>query len=112
MDYQPRRRPCFRALIRDLNSLITSGEPWDGAGRGGQALAPHAALTARLPPDYELLLDLSPTDVALRESFWGYEPLATCQDPTHFEERHLKYISLLGKVRGGQRGPHSPRLSA
>lgn len=33
-----------------------------------------------------------------------------CQDPTHFEERHLKYISLLGKVRGEQGGP--PRLSA
>ncbi|XP_075031689.1 tyrosine-protein kinase JAK3 [Calonectris borealis] len=75
MDYQPRRRPCFRALIRDLNSLITS--------------------------DYELLSDLSPTDVTLRDSFWGYEPLAMCQDPTHFEERHLKYISLLGKGNFG-----------
>ncbi|XP_054037725.1 tyrosine-protein kinase JAK3 isoform X1 [Rissa tridactyla] len=75
MDYQPGRRPCFRALIRDLNSLITS--------------------------DYELLSDLSPTDVTLRDSFWGYEPLATCQDPTHFEERHLKYISLLGKGNFG-----------
>ncbi|NXJ96471.1 JAK3 kinase, partial [Corythaixoides concolor] len=75
MDYQPRRRPCFRALIRDLNGLITS--------------------------DYELLSDLSPTDVTLRDSFWGYEPLAVCQDPTHFEERHLKYISLLGKGNFG-----------
>ncbi|KFO64750.1 Tyrosine-protein kinase JAK3, partial [Corvus brachyrhynchos] len=25
MEYEPQRRPCFRALIRDLNSLITSG---------------------------------------------------------------------------------------
>ncbi|XP_074784410.1 tyrosine-protein kinase JAK3 [Athene noctua] len=75
MDYQPRRRPSFRALIRDLNSLITS--------------------------DYELLSDLSPTDATLRDSFWGYEPLAMCQDPTHFEERHLKYISLLGKGNFG-----------
>ncbi|NXS48810.1 JAK3 kinase, partial [Balaeniceps rex] len=75
MDYQPCRRPCFRALIRDLNSLITS--------------------------DYELLSDLSPTDVMLRDSFWGYEPLTMCQDPTHFEERHLKYISLLGKGNFG-----------
>ncbi|KAM9265266.1 tyrosine-protein kinase JAK3 [Morus bassanus] len=75
MDYQPCRRPCFRALIRDLNSLITS--------------------------DYELLSDLSPTDMVLRESFWGYEPLTMCQDPTHFEERHLKYISLLGKGNFG-----------
>lgn len=32
MDYQPCRRPCFRALIRDLNSLITSGEPRDAVG--------------------------------------------------------------------------------
>ncbi|NXL68380.1 JAK3 kinase, partial [Chordeiles acutipennis] len=75
MDYEPRRRPCFRALIRDLNSLITS--------------------------DYELLSDLSPTDVMLRDSFWGYEPLTMSQDPTHFEERHLKYISLLGKGNFG-----------
>ncbi|NXX62929.1 JAK3 kinase, partial [Scopus umbretta] len=75
MDYQPHRRPCFRALIRDLNSLITS--------------------------DYELLSDPSPSDVMLRDSFWGYEPLAMCQDPTHFEERHLKYISLLGKGNFG-----------
>ncbi|PKK17884.1 hypothetical protein A306_00000141 [Columba livia] len=75
MDYQPGRRPGFRALIRDLNSLITS--------------------------DYELLSDLSPSDVMLRDSFWGYEPLTMCQDPTHFEERHLKYISLLGKGNFG-----------
>ncbi|NXJ86535.1 JAK3 kinase, partial [Trogon melanurus] len=75
MDYEPRHRPCFRALIRDLNSLITS--------------------------DYELLSDLSSADVTLRDSFWGYEPLAMCQDPTHFEERHLKYISLLGKGNFG-----------
>ncbi|XP_075380055.1 tyrosine-protein kinase JAK3 [Mycteria americana] len=75
MDYQPCRRPCFRALIRDLNNLMTS--------------------------NYELLLDLSPTNVTLRDSFWGYEPLAMCQDPTHFEERHLKYISLLGKGNFG-----------
>ncbi|NXP05465.1 JAK3 kinase, partial [Thinocorus orbignyianus] len=75
MDYQPGHRPCFRALIRDLNSLITS--------------------------DYELLSELSPTDVTLRDSFWGYEPLAVGQDPSHFEERHLKYISLLGKGNFG-----------
>ncbi|XP_065515024.1 tyrosine-protein kinase JAK3 isoform X4 [Lathamus discolor] len=75
MDYEPWRRPCFRSLIRDLNSLITS--------------------------DYELLLDLSPADVVLRDSFWGCEPLTMCQDPTCFEERHLKYISLLGKGNFG-----------
>ncbi|NXK55318.1 JAK3 kinase, partial [Chauna torquata] len=75
MDYQPCGRPCFRALIRDLNSLITS--------------------------DYELLSDLSPTDVTLRDSFWGYEHVAVGQDPALFEERHLKYISLLGKGNFG-----------
>ncbi|NXS76677.1 JAK3 kinase, partial [Pandion haliaetus] len=100
MDYRPHHRPCFRALIRDLNSLITSGEPWDSAG-GGQALAPPQCPHHLPPPDYELLSDLSPTDVTLRDSFWGYEPLAMCQDPTHFEERHLKYISLLGKGNFG-----------
>ncbi|NXY00279.1 JAK3 kinase, partial [Centropus bengalensis] len=98
MDYQPPRRPCFRALIRDLNSLITSGEPWHRAGNG---IGTPAVASPPPSPDYELLSDLSPTDVALRDSFWGYEPLALSQDPTHFEERHLKYISLLGKGNFG-----------
>ncbi|KAM7025437.1 tyrosine-protein kinase JAK3 [Acridotheres tristis] len=75
MEYEPQRRPCFRALIRDLNSLITS--------------------------DYELLSDLSPTDVALRDGFWGHDSLAMSHDPEHFQERHLKYISLLGKGNFG-----------
>ncbi|NXD84695.1 JAK3 kinase, partial [Halcyon senegalensis] len=99
MDYEPQRRPCFRALIRDLNSLITSGESRDGAGDG--LWTPTVPSLPDPPPDYELLSDLSPTDVTLRDSFWGYEPLTTCQDPTHFEERHLKYISLLGKGNFG-----------
>uniref|UniRef100_A0A8C5IHT7 non-specific protein-tyrosine kinase n=1 Tax=Junco hyemalis TaxID=40217 RepID=A0A8C5IHT7_JUNHY len=75
MEYEPQRRPCFRALIRDLNSLITS--------------------------DYELLSDLSPADVTLRDGFWGHECLAMSQDPEQFQERHLKYISLLGKGNFG-----------
>ncbi|XP_038019395.1 LOW QUALITY PROTEIN: tyrosine-protein kinase JAK3-like, partial [Motacilla alba alba] len=75
MEYEPPRRPCFRALIRDLNSLITS--------------------------DYELLSDLSPADVTLRDGFWGHDSLAMSQDPEHFQERHLKYISLLGKGNFG-----------
>ncbi|NXR63695.1 JAK3 kinase, partial [Rhadina sibilatrix] len=75
MEYEPQRRPCFRALIRDLNSLITS--------------------------DYELLSELSPADVTLRDGFWGHDSLAMSQDPEHFQERHLKYISLLGKGNFG-----------
>ncbi|XP_030324348.1 tyrosine-protein kinase JAK3 isoform X1 [Calypte anna] len=75
MDYEPGHRPCFRALLRDLNSLISS--------------------------DYELLSDLSPPELRLRNCFWGYEPLAPSQGPQHFEERHLKYISLLGKGNFG-----------
>ncbi|NWU87939.1 JAK3 kinase, partial [Onychorhynchus coronatus] len=98
MEYEPQRRPCFRALIRDLNSLITSGGPrgW-GGGRGGPPQRPHHPP----PPDYELLSDLSPVDVTLRDSLWGHEPLAVGQDPEHFQERHLKYISLLGKGNFG-----------
>ncbi|XP_021234698.1 tyrosine-protein kinase JAK3 [Numida meleagris] len=75
MHYAPGRRPCFRAVIRDINSLISS--------------------------DYELLSELSPTDVTLRESFWGYEHVAVGHGPALFEERHLKYISLLGKGNFG-----------
>lgn len=75
MRYAPSRRPCFRAIIRDINSLISS--------------------------DYELLSELSPGDVTLRESCWGYEHVAAGHGPAQFEERHLKYISLLGKGNFG-----------
>ena len=34
MAYEPGQRPSFRAVIRDLNSLITSGAHW--ARQGGQ----------------------------------------------------------------------------
>lgn len=34
MAYESGQRPSFRAIIRDLNSLITSGAHW--AGQGGQ----------------------------------------------------------------------------
>ncbi|XP_053159554.1 tyrosine-protein kinase JAK3 [Hemicordylus capensis] len=70
MDYSPPRRPAFRALIRDLNCLITS--------------------------DYELLSDLPMTD-----SFGGPTDMSTYQGPTIFEDRHLKYISVLGKGNFG-----------
>ncbi|XP_059576021.1 tyrosine-protein kinase JAK3 [Alligator mississippiensis] len=75
MDYQPRGRPSFRAILRDLNSLITS--------------------------DYELLSDLSPSDLPARDGFWDYANAPLCQDPALFEERHLKYISVLGKGNFG-----------
>uniref|UniRef100_A0A8B9VH49 Tyrosine-protein kinase n=1 Tax=Anas zonorhyncha TaxID=75864 RepID=A0A8B9VH49_9AVES len=68
MDYEPRARPCFRALIRDLNSLITSGEH----GEGGTGTDPDPQRSPRC-----------------------------LTDPTLFEERHLKYISLLGKGNFG-----------
>ncbi|XP_044276961.1 tyrosine-protein kinase JAK3 [Varanus komodoensis] len=70
MQYDPRRRPAFRAIMRELNSLTTS--------------------------DYELLSDLPATD-----HFAGYMDPSLCQDPTLFEDRHLKYISLLGKGNFG-----------
>lgn len=35
MAYEPGQRPSFRAIIRDLNSLITSGAHWAQQGRQG-----------------------------------------------------------------------------
>ncbi|XP_063003281.1 tyrosine-protein kinase JAK3 [Elgaria multicarinata webbii] len=70
MDYEPRRRPAFRAIIRDLNGLITS--------------------------DYELLSDLLATN-----NFAGYPDPSLSQDLALFEDRHLKYISILGKGNFG-----------
>uniref|UniRef100_A0A5F8G8A0 Tyrosine-protein kinase n=1 Tax=Monodelphis domestica TaxID=13616 RepID=A0A5F8G8A0_MONDO len=75
MEYTPHLRPSFRAIIRDLNSLITS--------------------------DYELLSDLSPSAMAARDGLWSSTHQMAGQDPTLFEERHLKYISLLGKGNFG-----------
>lgn len=43
MTYEPSHRPSFRAVIRDLNNLITSGAPW--ARQGGQDL--HVVLGAQ-----------------------------------------------------------------
>ncbi|XP_021493818.1 tyrosine-protein kinase JAK3 [Meriones unguiculatus] len=75
MDYDPGRRPSFRAILRDLNGLITS--------------------------DYELLSDPTPGSLSPRDELCGGTPLSACQDPSIFEERHLKYISLLGKGNFG-----------
>ncbi|XP_017356752.1 tyrosine-protein kinase JAK3 isoform X1 [Cebus imitator] len=75
MDYEPVRRPSFRAVIRDLNSLISA--------------------------DYELLSDPTPGALAPRDGLWNGTQLYACQDPTIFEERHLKYISQLGKGNFG-----------
>ncbi|XP_045409427.1 tyrosine-protein kinase JAK3 isoform X3 [Lemur catta] len=75
MAYDPGQRPSFRAVIRDLNNLITS--------------------------DYELLSDPTPGALAPRDGLWNGAQLYACQDPTIFEERHLKYISQLGKGNFG-----------
>ncbi|XP_066888563.1 tyrosine-protein kinase JAK3 isoform X9 [Kogia breviceps] len=75
MAYEPGQRPSFRAVIRDLNSLITS--------------------------DYELLSDPTPGALLPHDGLWNGAQLYACQDPTIFEERHLKYISQLGKGNFG-----------
>ncbi|XP_069504843.1 tyrosine-protein kinase JAK3 [Ambystoma mexicanum] len=74
-NYRPDLRPSFRAIIRDLNSLITS--------------------------DYELLADVSPRDQLGKDSFWPYMNILGYDDATIYEERHLKYISVLGKGNFG-----------
>uniref|UniRef100_A0A9L0JE41 Tyrosine-protein kinase n=1 Tax=Equus asinus TaxID=9793 RepID=A0A9L0JE41_EQUAS len=75
MAYERGHRPSFRGIIRDLNSLITS--------------------------DYELLSDPTPGALAPRDGLWNGAQLYACQDPTIYEERHLKYISQLGKGNFG-----------
>lgn len=50
------------------------------------------------PTDYELLSEPTPGALAPREGLWGGAQFYACQDPTIYEERHLKYISQLGKV--------------
>ncbi|XP_071386730.1 tyrosine-protein kinase JAK2 [Centroberyx affinis] len=72
MHYQAAFRPSCRSIIRQLNSLITS--------------------------DYVILHAIEP--VAQRGSFWRALSPAH-QDQTVFEERHLRYISPLGKGNFG-----------
>ncbi|KAG8595609.1 hypothetical protein GDO81_001572, partial [Engystomops pustulosus] len=74
MDYEPDFRPSFRAVIRELNSLFT--------------------------PDYELLAesDLLPN---MRVGVFGFSGGFEDRDPTHFEERHLKFLQQLGKGNFG-----------
>lgn len=59
---------------------------------------------AHVTPDYELLSDPTPGSLSPREELCSGAQLHACQDPTIFEERHLKYISLLGKVGGAAGG--------
>ncbi|XP_041086024.1 tyrosine-protein kinase JAK2-like [Polyodon spathula] len=75
MDYQPGLRPSFRGIIRQLNSLITS--------------------------DYELLCDLRPSAVPEKDTFWRCLNVTDRQEPTLYEERHLRYIYRLGKGNFG-----------
>ncbi|XP_051893663.1 LOW QUALITY PROTEIN: tyrosine-protein kinase JAK2-like [Pristis pectinata] len=74
MNYQPELRPSFRATIRELNRLNTS--------------------------DYERLCDLSPSNLPNTNDFWHCVAMRK-QEDANFEERHLKFISMLGKGNFG-----------
>ncbi|KAM9330635.1 tyrosine-protein kinase JAK3 [Gastrophryne carolinensis] len=73
MSYNPALRPSFRVVIRELNNLIAS--------------------------DYELLVDSRGQQG--KEGFKAGDRLWEYQDPSVYEERHLKYISILGKGNFG-----------
>ncbi|KAK3566235.1 hypothetical protein QTP86_029683 [Hemibagrus guttatus] len=72
MQYQAELRPSSRTIIRHLNGLIT--------------------------PDYEVLH--ASISVAERDSFW--RALSKQQQHEVYEERHLKFISSLGKGNFGR----------
>ncbi|KAI4897166.1 hypothetical protein NFI96_015215 [Prochilodus magdalenae] len=73
MEYQPELRPSSRSIIRHLNSLITS--------------------------DYEIL-HASGTLPEV-DSFWKALSIPRQQEQEVFEERHLRFISHLGKGNFG-----------
>ncbi|KAJ7993192.1 hypothetical protein DPEC_G00269890 [Dallia pectoralis] len=73
MNYQPAFRPSCRSIIRQLNSLITS--------------------------DYVILHAVQP--IPDRDNFWRAFAPSHQQDQSVYEERHLRYISLLGKGNFG-----------
>ncbi|CAL8309831.1 unnamed protein product [Lota lota] len=72
MDYQPAARPSCRAVIRQLNNLITS--------------------------DYEIL---HATDAPAQRNTCCRVTSPKLQEQTVFEERYLRYISQLGKGNFG-----------
>ncbi|XP_051790937.1 tyrosine-protein kinase JAK2 [Erpetoichthys calabaricus] len=74
MQYQPSLRPSFRAIIRQLNNLFTS--------------------------DYELLLEQQYCPQQ-EDTYWRYVNLSDSRDPLLYEERHFRYIYLLGKGNFG-----------
>ncbi|KAL1023266.1 hypothetical protein UPYG_G00038470 [Umbra pygmaea] len=73
MNYQPAFRPSCRSIIRQLNSLITS--------------------------DYVILHAAEP--IPDRDNFWRALIPSHQQDQSVYEERHLRYISHLGKGNFG-----------
>ncbi|XP_063770484.1 tyrosine-protein kinase JAK3 [Pseudophryne corroboree] len=73
MSYSPVLRPSFRSIIRELNNLIAS--------------------------DYELLVDSKGQQI--KEGFRVCDHVWEYKDPSVYEERHLKYISVLGKGNFG-----------
>ncbi|KAG9270163.1 tyrosine-protein kinase JAK2 isoform X1 [Astyanax mexicanus] len=73
MEYQPELRPSSRSIIRHLNSLITS--------------------------DYEILY--ASGTLPERDSFWRALSMPRQQEQDVFEERHLRFISPLGKGNFG-----------
>ncbi|KAG9350734.1 hypothetical protein JZ751_024623 [Albula glossodonta] len=75
MDYEPALRPSCRGIIRQLNSLITS--------------------------DYVLLCDPQAILAPEKDSFCRAPNPFSPQEPTLYEERHLRYISPLGKGNFG-----------
>nr|XP_023699715.1 tyrosine-protein kinase JAK3 [Paramormyrops kingsleyae] len=74
MDYEPALRPSSRGIIRQLNNLITS--------------------------DYELL-DPGASAVSDKDSFWRTMNISYQEQLSLYEERHLRYISALGKGNFG-----------
>ncbi|XP_056374107.1 tyrosine-protein kinase JAK3 isoform X4 [Hyla sarda] len=73
MSYNPALRSPFRSVIRELNNLIAS--------------------------DYELLVDSKGQQ--MKDGFRVCDRVWEYQDPNVYEERHLKYISVIGKGNFG-----------
>ncbi|XP_029415204.1 tyrosine-protein kinase JAK3 isoform X5 [Nannospalax galili] len=81
--------------------LLLAREGSDGSPPFIKLSDPGVSPTVLSLENYELLSDLTPGTLAPRDGLWSGTQLYACQDPTIFEERHLKYISQLGKGNFG-----------
>ncbi|GCC21404.1 hypothetical protein chiPu_0019874 [Chiloscyllium punctatum] len=95
-------RHIVHSNVSAKNVLLTrEGDAVEGIPPFIKLSDPGVSITILPIEDYERLCDLSPTDLPSTDGFWRFVDTRKQDDPSFFEERHLKFISVLGKGNFG-----------